>query len=585
MEIKGKTIEGKKDMYMEKNAFLDTKLVGDISGEFIIPEYQRGYRWRNEQVSLLLKDIWENGNTNYCLQPVVIKKNGENRYELIDGQQRLTTIYLITKYLKQLLPFVELKYSLSYTTRSRSAEFLATMDSKLAEDNIDFSHIYKAYQSIDHWFNDGLADRGLKAINLYKYFGEKVKFIWYEVDIDADSVSLFTRLNIGKIPLTNAELVKALFLSKDTDGLTEEKQLEIATSWDTIEQELQDNAFWSFLTNEAAKNYATRIELLFNMIADKKDGEKDPFFTFFYFSARMKTESKRDIWKKIQEFYLIMMEWFNKRDIYHKVGYLVATGKKLQHIIKETSGLTKSRFGNYLDTCIIQRLNLSKEQILELSYQNNKEKESIERTLLLFNVEAVRMLQHSSEKYSFETHKKKHWSLEHIHAQNSEGLNKKEDQQKWLSLHRKSLEDLSERSYKKDQVKFIIQQIDDNYDNITKVIFDTIFAEVFTILSENEDRSYMESISNMALLTLSDNAALNNSTFDVKRNKILEMDKNGEYIPLCTRRVFLKYYTKSKDNQMQFWGDVDRKAYIEAMLGENGTIVKYLKPTLTVNLL
>jgi uncharacterized protein with ParB-like and HNH nuclease domain len=564
---------------MEKNALLDTKLVGDIRGEFIIPEYQRGYRWRSEQVSLLLKDIWENGDANYCLQPLVVKKIGENRYELIDGQQRLTTIFLITKYLKKLLPFADLKYSLSYITRSRSAEFLASMDSSLAEDNIDFSHMHKAYKAIDEWFSDGTADKGLKAINLYKYFGERVKFIWYEVDSDADSIALFARLNIGKIPLTNAELIKALFLSKDTDGLTEEKQLEIATSWDIIERELQNNAFWSFLTNEPIKKYATRIELLFDMIANKGKEERDPFFTFFYFSNRMKSESKKTIWKEIQEFYLIMVEWFQNRDIYHKVGYLVAIGKKLQSIIKETAGLTKSSFDEYLNKTITNNLGISREGILELNYKKNSEK--IERILLLFNVEAVRILKHSTEKYSFETHKKKQWSLEHIHAQNSDGLNKKEDQQKWLSMHRKSLEDLVATSYKTDEARLLIKKIDDNFESITKVIFDTIFVEVFAILSESDDRSYMDSISNMALLSLSDNAALNNSTFDVKRNKILEMDKNGEYIPICTRRVFLKYYTESEHNQMQFWSDVDRKAYLDAILGKSGTIVKYLNPSIT----
>lgn len=48
-----------------------------------------------------------------------------------------------------------------------------------------------------------------------------VTIIWYEVDDDEDSVNIFTRLNIGKINLTNAELVKALFLSrgkKDSEG-------------------------------------------------------------------------------------------------------------------------------------------------------------------------------------------------------------------------------------------------------------------------------------------------------------------------------------------------------------------------------
>jgi hypothetical protein len=291
----------------------------------------------------------------------------------------------------------------------------------------------------------------------------------------------------------------------------------------------------------------------------------------------MKSESKKEIWNEIQEFFLILKEWYDKRDLYHKVGYLVAIGEKMQDIINESAGLTKSGFNDDLNRKIIDKLETTKENILELNYKKNDDKSLIEKLLLLFNVETVRLLKNSSENYSFENHKRKLWSLEHIHAQNSEGLNKKEDQQKWLSLHRKSLEDLLHNTNKTEQVNEVIIKIDDHYENITKANFDIIFADVFTLLSENDDRSYMDSIFNMALLSLSDNAALNNSTFDVKRNKILEMDRNGEYIPICTRRVFLKYYTESKDNQLQFWGEADRKAYREVMISDHGILLNYLK--------
>ena len=68
----------------------------------------------------------------------------------------------------------------------------------------------------------------------------------------------------------------------------------------------------------------------------------------------------------------------------------------------------------------------------------------------------------------------------------------------------------------------------------------------------------------MALLTVGENAALNNSTFDVKRVKLINMDKNGDYIPVCTRNVFLKYYSNS-DTKLHFWSEEDRKSYIKAI--------------------
>lgn len=83
---------------MGNNIILETKFVADISGSFYIPSYQRGYRWSETEVVRLLDDIYQNGKKNYCLQPVVVRKK-EDRYELIDGQQRLTTLYLIYKYM------------------------------------------------------------------------------------------------------------------------------------------------------------------------------------------------------------------------------------------------------------------------------------------------------------------------------------------------------------------------------------------------------------------------------------------------------------------------------------------------------
>ena len=87
---------------------LDIKLVGDIEGNFYVPSYQRGYRWGKTEVKRLLDDICSTeGKRNYCLQPVVVRKNGD-KYELIDGQQRLTTIYLICRLMiEESLGFVD----------------------------------------------------------------------------------------------------------------------------------------------------------------------------------------------------------------------------------------------------------------------------------------------------------------------------------------------------------------------------------------------------------------------------------------------------------------------------------------------
>ena len=174
--------------------------------------------------------------------------------------------------------------------------------------------------------------------------------------------------------------------------------------------------------------------------------------------------------------------------------------------------------------------------------------------------------------FPFAQHKQKKggWSLEHIHAQQSEGLKTAELWVEWLKLHVKSLKNIDAMRY-----DGLIKEIEASYENINRERFQELFEKVITSLDLEQTPEYIHSLSNMALLGRNENSALNNSTFDVKRDKILEMDKRGDYIPICTRRVFLKYYTSSEHNQIHFWGQADREDYLNAM---NET----LKPFLTL---
>ena len=119
---------------------IELKSVSEILGmKFFIPSYQRGYRWTEQQVKDLLNDVNEfipekvkdsNEETWYCLQPLVVRKMDENDsrlgkesdkkdwFEVIDGQQRLTTIFLIIHYFnekwrgddKEYLPIIKRNY-------------------------------------------------------------------------------------------------------------------------------------------------------------------------------------------------------------------------------------------------------------------------------------------------------------------------------------------------------------------------------------------------------------------------------------------------------------------------------------------
>ena len=558
---------------------LETKLVGAVDGKFYIPSYQRGYRWEKDQVYRLLDDIYTNGAKSYCLQPVVVRKQND-RYELIDGQQRLTTLYILLNFIqKKYKPRIKLNYSLNYETRTDSEAFLDSIDERLAESNIDFFHIYNAYRTIDGWFNCQ-KDDVIAADKIYEYLVERVKIIWYEVDASEDAIALFTRLNIGKIPLTSAELVKAMFLCRDNNSeMDREKQEEISLQWDNIEKELHNNSLWYFLTNHSNAKYQTRIDLILDIISGKSADSKEKYYTFFYFDALNQKKNLNKIWKEIQHTFLILKDWYEDHELYHKIGYLIASNtKSLQDIFSlskrelDGRGITKKQFKSELDTYIKKSIAIQT-NYSELSYEKPADYTRISKLLLLFNVESVRQNGEQTHWFPFEKFKYKKtskvtWSLEHIHAQQSEGMQKQEDWKEWLKLHLPSIISLGNGNA---LVNEMINACD--MERLERQEFEDIQQKVIQKLSTQGNTEYMHSIANLALLNMSDNAALNNSTFDVKRNAIIEMDKKGQFIPFCTKMVFLKYYTPSAGNQLHFWGQPDRISYIKAI---NSTLNNYL---------
>lgn len=557
---------------------LITKLVGKIEGRFFIPSYQRGYRWGTKEVELLLDDILSSGDSPYCLQPIVVKRLDNNHYELVDGQQRITTLFLIYKYFHKCSKgfLNDAKFTLEYQTRTQSQQYLSEIDLTRRDENIDFWFIANAYERIEQYFVN--KEKSVMT-ELNKYFDRSVSVIWYEIPPAENAVDLFTRLNIGKIPLTSSELVKALFLREDTES-TKQYQEEISLQWDNIECDLHDTSLWSFLTNNKASNYPTRINLLLDLMANRAENEKDEHFTFFYFDKKAKDgHSLYDVWKEILHTFLILKEWRYDHELYHKIGYLIASSSSsLKEIYVASKGKTKSTFKQYLNKEIKESINFKKEYG-ELSYDNDHD--LIERLLFLFNIESVRTLDDGIQWFPFDKHKKStSWSLEHIHAQHSEGLESNEKKKIWLVDHLATVQALH-----REDTAGLIQRMEDlitdikNNSKTTKVreLFDPIQKEVANLFTQ-ETGEYIHNIGNMALLDCGDNTALSNYVFDAKRNIIIEWDKQGKYIPFCTKMVFFKYYTSSADNQLHYWGIKDRQAYINAI---NDKLSPYLNGKIT----
>ncbi len=565
-------------------AILELKLVGDIAGSFRVARYQRGYRWGSHEVECLLDDIWDSKGKPYNLQPVVVKRAGEAEWELVDGQQRLTTLYLIFQFMhRERLQNVSAPYSITYDTRSDNENYLQSLDAELADTNIDFFHIYHAYKRIHTWFDAEGPRRQYVANKFYGYLFESVRVIWYEAPRSLDSTTLFTRLNIGKIPLTNAELFKALLLSKNRDGTSgPDRRHEIAAQWDHIERDLQHPEIWAFVADNAAMESPTRITLLLDTIAGGPRGRaRQRFHTFDALRERVAQHEVETVWNEVVQLHALVLGWYESRDHYHKVGYLVTVGHRFSDLVSLASGKAKSEFDALLDRRISKTLNLTPSGVTELSYEKDIQK--CRNLLLLMNVETVRRMKDSGERYSFRIHRSKDWSLEHIHAQHADSLTKAEQWKEWLRLHRDALDGLT--SISESEREELLSRIKDVGDTIDRQAFQELARDVATAFTDMDSSSpaaashNMHAVSNLALLRRDHNSVLSNAVFEVKRRRILDIDKEGEYIPICTRKVFLKYYTNADAQQVHFWSTQDREAYLDAILSsDGGGVGAYLKP-------
>lgn len=632
--------------------------VSEILGKnFFIPSYQRGYRWEDQQVTDLLNDVYsfaikknKSDKEFYCLQPVVLRKCSESViklnnlnsqfdnnvwYEVIDGQQRLTTIRILLTYLiKEHLNGKSLKDEygkdellLEYESREGTKEFLNNINFEDSKKYIDFHFINKAFDSITEWFANQQQQRGVRENILrtlvYDMINKQqegvVQVIWYEINDNTNPIDTFIRINMGKIPLTNSELIKALFLqtrnfSKDNGTLNNQeetligkRQIEIATEWDKIEYSLQNDDFWWFL-NRNVNDASARIEFLFNIIcevAKKLDTElikkigTDKYATFRFFNVKFSNDidfkAVTKEWNDVKDYFLAFEEWFNDTVWYHYIGFLIYCGTSVVDIYNLYKDTPKDCFTRKLKEVIksnLKKINCTRDiqvvndklaidEIVKAadSYLNsdditkhsqpkyaynielpfsNKDKTKIRELLLLYNLQFI--------VNQYEETKKK--SKGDIFVKFPFELFKKE---KWDVEHIDSYT-TNAINDKKVQVEWLRTARIDTADKLDEFKNDIIdFIE-----SKNNSRSFDElkksvinragessnneetknSIGNLTLLSADINRSYGNALFPTKRRIIIEKDNEGKFIPICTKNVFLKYFDKQGFSRSQ-WTDSD----------------------------
>ena len=601
---------------------IELKSVRDLLGmKFFIPSYQRGYRWTKQQVNDLLNDVNEfeplelpdsKEKTWYCLQPLVVKEMDENDtrlpkndkkdwYEVIDGQQRLTTIYIILKGKNADIDFPAIQYQ----TRPQSGQFLTQITGEVTDSNIDFHFMLST--------RDVVANSKL-GTNFISKLLNSCKVIWYETKDSAYEV--FKRLNSGKISLSNAELVKALLLKDDNfSGMNADalrlKQLEMAGEWDRMEQILHDNSFWYFINPEPkdARFNCTRIDFLLEMILrceenkpDEKNENKfkfkydidkelrlNDYFIFSTYSEHIAKEGWEKQWHNIQRFFRIMKSWYDNRQLYHYVGYLMnLKGSNKMTMLRDLlceADKTKDRFLSSLIERCQQSLGIS-EQPQDIDFSNweyGKNNNEIHNVLLLFNLATTQNQISEVSRYPFDKHfeaAEKKWSLEHIHAQNEKKANWNENEFNKIKVYLKSvavngIDALKE--FLKD--KNTSEDIDDN---TYKAIMGAFMGkDVHQQINEDGSKTFTsdfekdDHLTNMALLQGDKNAAFNNKFYPEKRAKLAEyenVENESLFVPICTRNVFFKHYSPTSTNPL-LW---DEQAGIEYVTAIVKVVASYL---------
>ena len=495
---------------------------------YIIPKIQRGYRWTDKQIKELIDDItnfFELKESFYCLQPLIVQKSN-NGMNVIDGQQRLVTMYLISYYLfersnrfAQLDKGIEepakydakIQYKIVYENENKSIYDILNTKNNNTKISLTEKYVIDGYKFISKLLDENREKyKNIRKLDLseIEQMLSRVKFIYYELEEKANEVEIFTNVNIGKLPLNTAEKIKGLMLKSDnfninnTDKdiknqmiseLTANQEM-IVEEWSEIEHKLQDNVFFYFFTQNY--NQTIRINLLFDLFAeiDSSDEEKKNLDTFIYVENYLKEKPIKDIntlrefWQKIKEIYYILLSWYTDDNLYHYVGYLIYFAENnyislIVELLKKYKESSKEEFFTYLHNRIKKDLQaVMSKPLEELCYEDedghDRDKKTIKRILLLFNIENIlqnfkynnidSILKNEikfNERFSFKRFKDSDYQLEHIHSQ----CDNIQDIVEWFETLYKYKDTLAEMSFDASDEKAINQRnLIRVFDNIDK---------------------------------------------------------------------------------------------------------------------
>ena len=181
-----------------------------------VPIYQRNYAWEKEEISTLIQDIYDaysddRERTNYYIGTLVTFHKGDQVYEVIDGQQRLTTINLVLGALG-----IDRQNKLTYRARKKSNDTIQTIpDFEIDEKDLGIINGFNyAKEAID----EIIPKDGISRAKFKEYFLKNVQLIHYQVPKDIDLNHYFEIMNSRGEQLEKHEIIKARLIQVLNDS-------------------------------------------------------------------------------------------------------------------------------------------------------------------------------------------------------------------------------------------------------------------------------------------------------------------------------------------------------------------------------
>nr|WP_321373105.1 DUF262 domain-containing protein [uncultured Bacteroides sp.] len=575
-------------LYTVKEVFSSEGYLKEQSKDhYNIPLYQRGYKWTPREVKKLLNDIKAFNPIEdkfYCLQNITIVPN-KNVLNVVDGQQRLTTLTLLLSYLghsdlvsnKLMFPDNSIRTQTNHFLNNiinqendvSETSWDNFIENKPDYDHQDIFHLFHAYKSINEWFIEN--EINLSIDEFSNKLTNNVKLIVNKIDSKSDEEEIFGNLNSKRIPLDGADLFRAILITrvaleenrkdaniKDIIQLNE-KRVKIGWEFDNI------NNWWS---QGNIKNYFQRFISIKSEVtsSDLKlfDTNKHPINLLLFLFAESENEKQLTLelienynssaivlYKKILKLHNTLVDWFEDREIYHYLGFLFANTKTSFKTVWDKWEQSENR---------IDFIKSLKNDIRKVIYKNDIEIDFTNDTIDWFHEENTLLVQvlilldviSSLDETQPFMHPlyftKTSNDIEHIFPQNPKDVTEKKEFIEFLNtINENDKFNLSDFEKKKDEAKYMEK------------------AESF--IQEHIASIKINSIGNLVLLYFSLNRSIGRIPYTKKRSRVIDFFNSGNYIQPHTFRVFVRYFNNPEMNtrELEHWTNIDIEANAKAI--------------------